>query len=103
MVVVRDMKLSSAKKNNNLIYFVFITIVLTIILLSNGFSAFQNDLSIGDVSATVQVDKDIRVMGISDALIDNDNLKFEILDYNLKDKICENNQCSLGIEKTFKI
>ncbi len=97
------MKLSSAKKNNNLIYFVFITIVLTIILLSNGFSAFQNDLSIGDVSATVQVDKDIRVMGISDALIDNDNLKFEILDYNLKDKICENNQCSLGIEKTFKI
>mgnify|MGYP004516642587 CR=1 FL=1 len=43
------------------------------------------------------------VMGISDASIDNDNLKFEFLDYNLKDKICENEQCSLGIKKILKI
>ena len=39
------------------------------------------------------------IMGISSASIDNENLKFEFLDYNLKDKICENNQCSLGVKK----
>ena len=43
------------------------------------------------------------IMGISSASIDNENLKFEFLDYNLKDKICENNQCSLGVKKKLKI
>ena len=42
-------------------------------------------------------------MGISNASIDNENLKFEFLDYNLKDKICEDNKCSLGVKKTLKI
>lgn len=42
-------------------------------------------------------------MGIREASIDNENLKFEFLDYNLKDKICENGQCSLGIKKKIRI
>ena len=42
-------------------------------------------------------------MGISNASIDNENLKFEFLDYNLKDKICEDSKCSLGVKKTLKI
>ena len=152
MVVIRNMKLRKIKKNNNLIYFGSIIVVLTVMFLSVGFSAFQNELAIEDISATVRIDKDVRVtkvgvesvkdatsyyedynvsnisssielnnsnsyviydvevynlgnviMGISDATIDNENLKFEFLDYNLKDKICDNNQCSLGIKKTFKI
>lgn len=43
------------------------------------------------------------LMGIREASIDNENLKFEFLDYNLKDKICENGQCSLGIKKKIRI
>lgn len=152
MVVIRSMKIRIIKKDNNLLYFVSIIIVLTIIFLSVGFSAFQNKLAIEDISATIRIDKDVRVtkvgiesvkdatsyyenynvsnisssvilndtnsyviyeveiynfgnvaMGISDVSIDNENLKFEFLDYNLKDKICDNNQCSLGIKKTLKI
>lgn len=152
MVVIKSMKLKKIKKNNNLIYFGSIIVVLTIIFLSVGFSAFQNELAIEDISTTVRIDKDIRVtkvgvesvknatsyyenynisnisssiilndsnsyviyevqihnlgnvaMGITSASIDNENLKFEFLDYNLKDKICNNNQCSLGIKKTIKI
>ena len=152
MVVIRSMKLRKIKKNNNLIYFGFIIVVVTVIFLSVGFSAFQNELAIENISATVRIDKDVRVtktvvesvkdatsyyedynisnisgsirlnssnsyviydvevynlgnviMGISDASIDNENLKFEFLNYNLKDKICDNNQCSLGVKKTLKI
>ena len=138
--------------SNNLFYFSTMVVVFAILFLSIGFSAFQNDLAIEDISATVRIDKDVRVMkvsvdsvneatsyhedynvsniygsisltnsnsyviydvevynlgnvimGISDASIDNENLKFEFLDYNLKDKICENNQCSLGVKKVLKI
>ena len=152
MMVIRSMELSNIKKKNNLKYFYFITIALTIVFLSIGFSAFQNKLAIENINAVVRIDKDIRVtkvgvdsvnnatsyyedyntsnisssivlsnsnsyviyeveihnfgniaMGISSASIDNDNLNFEFLDYNLKDKICDNNQCSLGIKKTIKI
>lgn len=152
MVVIRSMKLRKLQKNNNLIYLGSIIVVLIVIFLSIGFSAFQNELAIEDISAAVRIDKDVRVtkvwvesvkdatsyyedynvsnisssielnnsnsyviydvevynlgnviMGISDATIDNENLKFEFLDYNLKDKICDNNQCSLGVKKTFKI
>ena len=152
MVVIIGMKLRKIKKNNNLIYFSSIIVVLTVIFLSIGFSAFHNELAIEDISATVRIDKDVRVtkvevesvkdatsyyedynvtnisssirldnsnsyviynvevynlgnviMGIREASIDNENLKFEFLDYNLKDKICENNQCSLGVKKIFKI
>ena len=42
-------------------------------------------------------------MGIREASIDNEKLKFEFLDYNLKYKICENGQCSLGIKKKIRI
>ncbi len=140
------------KKSNSLIYFTFVIIVLIVIFLSVGFSAFQNNLVIDDINAIVRIDKDIRItnvsvdsvntatsyyedynianisgsigldnsdsyviydveihnfgnvaMGMISASINNDNLKFEFLDYNLKDKICENEQCSLGIKKKIKI
>lgn len=42
-------------------------------------------------------------MGISDVKLNNDNLKFEFLNYKLKDKICENEECSLGIRKNIRI
>lgn len=42
-------------------------------------------------------------MGISDVKLNNDNLKFEFLNYKLKDKICENEECSLGIKKNIRI
>ena len=139
-------------KNSNLLYFSSIAIVIAIMFLSVGFSAFQNNLAIENVSSTVRIDKDIRVMnnsinsvneatsyyeeynatnisgsiklnnynsyviydvdiynfgnvsmGISNASIDNENLKFEFLDYNLKDKICEDSKCALGVKKTLKI
>ena len=139
-------------KNNNSIYFGFIIVVLTVIFLSIGFSAFQNKSAIEDISAIVRIDKDVRVtkvvvestkdatsyyedynvsnisgsiglnnsnsyviydvdvynfgnviVGISDVSIDNENLKLELLDYNLKDKICDNKECTLGVKKTFKI
>ena len=149
MAVIGSMKL---KKNNNLIYWSSIIVVLTVIFLSVGFSAFQNELAIENISANIKIDKDVRVtkvsvesvkdatsyyedynvsnisssialndsnsyviydvdihnlgnviMGISDISIDNENLKFEVLNYNLKDKICDNNQCTLGVKKTLKI
>lgn len=138
-------------KNYRFIYIGFI--FLGILLLSIGFSAFQNNLSIEDANATVRVDKDIRIMGISidsvndatssyeeynvsnvtskvnldnsnsyviflvdiynlgnvvmgikDVTINYDNLKVEILNYDLKSKLCdENNQCTLGMEKKLKV
>ena len=42
-------------------------------------------------------------MGIRDVSIDNENLKYEFLDYQLKDKICDEKDCILGIKKTIKI
>ena len=139
-------------KTNKLFYFSTMILLCIVIFLSIGFSAFKNDLSVENISATVRIDKDIRIMkvgvdstneatsysedynasnisgsiglnninsyviydvdiynlgnvtmGISSASIDNENLKFEFLDYNLKDKICENNHCSLGMKKTLKI
>lgn len=46
MVVIRNMKLRKIQKNNNLIYFGSIIVVLIVIFLSVGFSAFQNELAI---------------------------------------------------------
>ncbi len=152
MMMFKKKRKIQKNNSNNLFYFSTIVVVFTILFLSVGFSAFQNDLAIEDISATVRIDKDVRVMkvsvdsvneatsyhedynvsnisgsigltnsnsyviydvevynlgnvimGISDASIDNENLKFEFLDYNLKDKICENNQCSLGVKKALKI
>ncbi len=130
----------------------FSLIVICILFLSIGFSAFQNNLYIDDLNAIVRIDKDIRIsgveidsvnnavssyenfnvsnitskvslpnedsyiiynisiynlgnvpMGIKGISINNDNLKAEFIDYNLKDKICENDKCTLGIKKTIKL
>ena len=141
------------KKNcKYLIYIGIIVIVLVIVFLSVGYSAFQNRLAIENIGAIVRIDKDIRItnvsiekvnnvisnyeeynvsnfegsvilnasdsyviydvevhnlgniaMGISEAKLNNDNLKFEFLNYKLKDKICENDECSLGIKKNIRI
>ena len=141
------------KKNSKyLIYIGIIVIVLVIVFLSVGYSAFQNRLAIENIGAIVRIDKDIRItnvsiekvnnvisnyeeynvsnfegsvilnasdsyviydvevhnlgniaMGISEAKLNNDNLKFEFLNYKLKDKICENDECSLGIKKNIRI
>ena len=138
-------------RNYRFIYISFI--FLGILLLSVGFSAFQNNLSINDANATVRVDKDIRIMGISidrvndatssyeeynvsnvtskinldnnnsyvifsvdiynlgnvlmgikDISINYDNLKVEILNYDLKSRLCdESNQCTLGMEKKLEV
>lgn len=139
-------------KNKKTSFFIIMIIALCISFLSVGFSAFQNNLSIDDTTATVRIDKDVRVtgvrvdsssnasssyeeynvsniqsainllnkdsyiiyevdicnlgnvpIGISSATIDNNNLKFEFLDYNMKAKICENDQCTLGVKKKIKI
>ncbi len=42
-------------------------------------------------------------MAISKFLIDNDNLKAELLDYNLKEKICDKDLCYGGVEKKIKV
>ncbi len=131
---------------------VYSLIVVTILFLSVGFSAFQNNLQIEDLAASVRIEKDIRIsnikidsvnngvssyedynvsnitskvileqedsyiiydvdiynlgnveMGIKSISINNENLKAEFIDYNLKDKICENDKCILGVRKTIKL
>ncbi len=132
--------------------------VLTILLLSVGYSAFSSNLSIRDLYAQVRLEKDIRITGVSvvpeaetqnnggttthqEYNINNisagitlpnanssvtfnvqvtnigsteigikeitglpDNLDYEILNYTLKDKICdENNICKLGIQKEIQV
>ena len=42
------------------------------------------------------------IMGIRDITIDNNNLEYELLDYKLKDKLCDS-ECTLGVKKTIKI
>lgn len=148
------MKLRKKKiltKKNDYIY-LYICIFILILFLSIGFSAYNNKLSIDNISSIVRVDKDIRVtnvninevnsaggyyedynvtsisgdvkldnkdsyiiyevtiynlgnvpMGISNASINNDNLKYEFIDYNLKETLCENDKCTLGIKKKIKI
>ncbi len=138
------------KKNYHLV--ITIAIIIIVVLLSIGYSSFQNKLSIGDLSSLVRVDKDIRIMGlrvdssseatslyedynvknissrlnlskessyliyevdvynlgnvpmgIKDIGINNDKLKVEAIDYNLKDKICENDKCILGVMNKIKV
>ena len=125
--------------------------------LSIGFSAFNIELGIRNILATVKVKADIRVIGVSqkdssegaysislnynktningtailpnaDSYIDydinianignlemgiknitseNENLDYELLNYNLKEKICveteEGTSCNLGIEKNITL
>ena len=128
-------------------------ILIFVIFLSIGFSAFSNQLNVKDISASVRVNADIRItsanlseayneaystsldynktningtailpnedsyidyvvkitnlgkveMGIKEITLNNDNLDYELIDYNLGDKLClleeENLNCTLGIEK----
>ena len=145
------MKRNKVKRNNNYLWFYGLIFIL-ILSLNIGFSAYQNKLTIENISAIVRIDEDIRItsigvnsannatslyeeystfnisgsvkldnadsyviyevevcnlgnvpMGIREAIIDNDNLKYEFLDYELKSKICEEDQCSLGIKKKLKV
>lgn len=145
------MKRNKVKTNNNYLWFYGLIFIL-ILSLNIGFSAYQNKLSIENISALVRIDKDIRItsigvdstndatslyeeystfnisgsvkldnadsyviyevevynlgnvpMGIRETIIDNDNLKYEFLDYELKSKICEEDQCTLGIKKKLKV
>lgn len=128
-------------------------ILIFVVCLSIGFSAFSNQLNVKDISASVRVNADIRItsvnlseayseaystslnynkaningtaifpnedsyidyaikitnlgkveMGIKEITLSNDNLDYELIDYNLEDKLCvleeENLNCTLGIEK----
>ena len=128
-------------------------ILIFVICLSIGFSAFSNQLNIKDIIASVRVNADIRItsvnlseayndaystsldynktningttilpsedsyidyvvnivnlgkveMGIKEITLNNDNLDYELIDYNLGDKLCvieeETSKCTLGIEK----
>ena len=128
-------------------------VLIFIICLSIGFSAFSSQLNIKDISASVKVNADIRItsvnfegsyseahstslnynktningtailpnedsyidyavkitnlgkveMGIKEITLSNDNLDYELVDYNLEDKLCvleeDTLNCSLGIEK----
>lgn len=132
-------------------------ILFAVVGLSVGFSAFNIELGIRNILATVKVKADIRVIGVSqkdssegaysislnynktningtailpnaDSYIDydinianignlemgikniiseNENLDYELLNYNLKEKICveteERTSCNLGIEKTITL
>lgn len=132
-------------------------ILFAVVGLSVGYSAFNIELGIRNILATVKVKADIRVIGVSqkdssegaysislnynktningtailpnaDSYIDydinianignlemgikniiseNENLDYELLNYNLKEKICveteEGTSCNLGIEKTITL
>ncbi len=133
--------------------FISYAILIFVIFLSIGFSAFSNQLNVKDISASVRVNADIRItsanlseayneaystsldynktningtailpskdsyidyvvkitnlgkveMGIKEITLYNDNLDYELIDYNLGDKLCvieeETTKCTLGIEK----
>ncbi|HIS91169.1 MAG TPA: hypothetical protein IAC20_05915 [Candidatus Faecisoma merdavium] len=129
-----------------------IVLAIFVILLSVGYSAFQESMNITGSVLDVRVEADIRITGISvDSSTGNAistyeeynvknismgvtlpssnstvtykievtnfgnvpmaiasinglpyNLEYEIIDYNLKDKICDNNdKCTLGAKKEF--
>ena len=62
--------------------FIYISlIILSILLLSVGFSAFQNNLSIDDTKAIVRIDKDIRIMGVSIDSVNDATSSYE--EYNV--------------------
>lgn len=42
-------------------------------------------------------------MGIKNISINNSKLNVTTLDYNIKDKLCTDNECSLGVEKKIKL
>lgn len=140
-------------KRNNYIYYG--VIVLFVLFLSIGYSAFNKKLTMSDIGAAIRVEKDVRITGINlvgtetsndtSATYDYNvssistdltlptstsyvtfevevlnianaevgilnisnlpsNLKYELVNYNLEDKICDDaGKCNLGIRKKFKI
>lgn len=68
-----------AKRN----YYLLITIIIlsVVVLLSIGYSSFKNELAITNISSTVRIDKDIRVMGVK---LNNSNKASSMYeDYNV--------------------
>lgn len=149
---MKKIKYNRIKKKSNHKMIISVITILTVCFLSIGFSAFQNNLYIDGINATVRIDKDIRIMnfkvnkvnnaislyedynvsnvngevkllsndsyiiydidiynlgnvamGIKDIISNNDNLNVEVLDYNLKDKLCNDNVCILGVKKTIRL
>lgn len=129
-------------------------LLLTITMLSVGYSAFSSHLNISGVVTTVRIKRDVRITGVSVESNDEegeskyteyninkvktgielpnqnssvtynvevtnignvdvgvleltglpDNLDYEFLNYNLKEKICESEgKCNLGIQKNIKL
>lgn len=128
------------------LYFV---IVLTVLGISIGYSAFSERMLIEGVVADVRVEKDIRITNVSIEAVEGgalakyadynttnisssitlpnelstityrievtnlgniemglkdikglpENLDYEIINYNLEEKLCDSNKCSLGIKK----
>ena len=57
------MKRNKVKRNNNYLWFYGLIFIL-ILSLNIGFSAYQNKLTIENISAIVRIDKDIRITSI---------------------------------------
>ena len=124
-------------------------IVLTVLGISIGYSAFSERMLIEGVVADVRVEKDIRITNVSIEAVEGgalakyadynttnisssitlpnelstityrievtnlgniemglkdikglpENLDYEIINYNLEEKLCDSNKCSLGIKK----
>lgn len=78
MLVIRRMK---PKRNNRLLYFGSVIVVIIVVFLSVGFSAFLNQLFIDDISLNVRVDRDIRVSGVRVDSVNDATSYYE--DYNV--------------------
>lgn len=69
------------KRNNRLLYFGSIIVVIIVVFLSVGFSAFLNQLFIDDISLNVRVDRDIRFSGVRVDSVNDATSYYE--DYNV--------------------
>ncbi len=157
MIKTNKFKKRYKEKGNILLQIIPYTLVVTVFMLSIGWATFSQNLEIDGISATVRIQADIRVTGISVSNDDNFNnnggisnweeynvkhiqtsvklpndnsqikykvqvtnfgnaemgilnitglpeyLEYKIEGYNLKDKICVDNKCKLGIQKDIYI
>lgn len=78
-MVGNNQKLKKKKLlNKKFNYIIFYTIIFICILFINiGFSAFQNKLSIENISTLVRIDKDVRIAGINVDSISNGTSYYE--------------------------
>lgn len=150
------MKKRYQNNKENLVFLISVVFMCCVIFLTVGFSAFSNELNIGEILASVRVQKDIRISGIT--LSDNnsnglstfeeynvknvfmgvslpnsnstvtydieilnlgnvemsiesivglpENLTYSISNYELKDKLCDDNnqsECKLGTKTTLHL